>query len=109
MQTVNIEVYAGDDLRITLRVNKGGSPVDFAGADVSAQVRPYPASEDVVGFAVDTSAGEGTINLSMSADDTNRLTMFGAWDCRVHWPDGSTETVARGQVKTKSSVSRSSS
>jgi hypothetical protein len=103
--TLDLNLYAGDDLVITLTVvDDAGFPYDLTGS-LLAQIRKGHALEIVATFttSVGTDATLGVVVLALPAMETEALGETGgrhSWDLQHTNPDGFITTICKGAVST---------
>lgn len=70
--TYNIEVVAGDDYQITVKLLEDGDPVDTSGYTFTAQVRDnyLPDGNLVASFAITPVTGGATLSLTSAQTET---------------------------------------
>jgi hypothetical protein len=105
--TVDLMVYAGDDLYLLVRVidPTTGQPADLTGYTAASQIRVTPdASATLAEFAATIDA-DG-VRLHLLAADAATLTGASVWDVQLTSPDGTITTVAAGRVLAAPEVTR---
>lgn len=84
----DINVVAGDDFQITIKLLDDGTPIDTSGYTFSAQVRDdyLPAGELIASFGVTPVTGGATLSLtsSQTQDFFNKGTLY--WDVQSASP-----------------------
>lgn len=106
--TVALDIYQGDDWELTVEArHDDGTPYDLSSATITAQLRAFPASPDVVASCgVDmTSAAAGDVTLSLARSVTVLLPERCVWDFQVE-KDGRRSTWLAGPVVATREVTR---
>jgi hydrogenase maturation factor len=99
-QRLNLDLYQGDDFALTVNVND----LSLVGAVAAAQVRQNPGSPILAAFLVTVDETAGTIDLLLTAGDTELLPTGGAvWDLQVT-AAGMVRTLLAGAVKIAAEV-----
>lgn len=101
-RVVNLVLYRGDDFSLTINATIGGEPTDLSAAQIRAQIRRVPTSEEVLG-EFDVHTADSTIQLSLSGDVIAGLPPACVWDCELS-PHG--PTVVAGRITIRPQVSR---
>lgn len=87
--TYNIEVVAGDDYQITVKLKQDGSLIDTSGYTFKAQVRDgyLPDGNLVASFAVSAVTGGATLSLTSEQTESfvNYNTLY--WDVQSESPN----------------------
>jgi len=103
--TVNLLLYAGDDLGFALLVfDPDGSDADLSGATVRAQIRANPAAANVAGEVLCAVEGNA-VQLHLLGTVTQDLPSSAVWDCELT-RDGLVTTLVAGTVRTTADVTR---
>lgn len=102
--TLNLTLYAGDDLAVALAfTDDDGVPVDVSG-DLVAQVRRAPGEDIVVEPAIDDAgAAQGEVTVVFSAEQTRACGDDGGthrWDLQRTDGQAVVGTLVRGTVST---------
>lgn len=103
--TVNLKLYAGDDLHLKIIVlGDDGNLVDLTGVFARAQIRATTEDTEVIAEFVGTV--DDAVYLQLDADDTALLPEDAVWDCQLSFADLTTATIAAGSVTTAKEVTR---
>jgi hypothetical protein len=108
-QTLNLYLYAGDDVSVRLTVtDEAGDPVDLSGGVLRAEVRTYPSDAVVCEATVgDELAADGVVYVSFTGVDTADMADGRGlrWDLE-HDDGGLVETLCAGIVHVDPDVTR---
>jgi hypothetical protein len=108
----NISIYKGDtfDLEFRLRARSGegdpGGYVNLTGATGKAQIRLTEDSAEVLAEFAVTCGADGTVLITLTAEQTAALVNGGMYDVQIEFPDGSIKTYLRGTVSVVKEVTR---
>jgi hypothetical protein len=108
--TLDIQLYAGDDVVITLTITTDGAPYDLTGILLS-EIRKAHGAEVVTVFTANApDPNSGVCYLSLTGDETTLLGADGgrhSWDLQLTNPMGLVSTLARGGVTTQLDITES--
>ena len=102
---ITIEQGANFFLAFTVK-DASGTPVDFTGAEVEAQMREFPESQDSYSFSTSHNAEGGKISLTMSPSETAEIGFSDGFYDVFTVQDGERKKRLHGKVKIDSSVTR---
>lgn len=104
----NLEAVRGDDIRVSLTVQRNGSVVDVTGATFTLSAKRWLSDSDYVfqtsDFIVD--AGDVIITIPQASTDDFTDTISLNYDVEMVESNGLKTTVARGILKIWADVSR---
>lgn len=105
--TVDLLVYAGDDLFLLVRVvdPDTGQPADLTGHTAQAQIRATPASTTVLAEFVASIDSEG-VRLHLTAVDAAQLVGAAVWDVQLTDAASIVTTIVSGRVLAAPEVTR---
>jgi hypothetical protein len=104
-RTVNLVVYRGDDVGLTLTVSeRTGEAADLSGATFAAQIRRTPDADEIAG-ELEVSTTDNVVSLHLEAATSRLLLPLLAWDCEMV-RDGWTTTLAAGRLVVVADVTR---
>jgi hypothetical protein len=99
--TYDLELYQGDPFDVAIRLESGGLPVPLSGfPQIAAQIRPYPASPEVLqSFAVTPDpVQDNRVILSLDGDQVRDLPPVAVWDFQMTDATGRVRTYLAGRV-----------
>ncbi len=108
-ETVNLNLYAGDDFTLQLTVlDANGAMVDLTSGTVESQVRATPPGPVLATFDVTVDQPlTGTAVLHLTPDATATLPARAVWDVQVSFNAGANvTTLAAGVVTVTAEVTR---
>lgn len=103
----NLKIEQGADFWFGAEWKDGeGEPVDLTGYKARAQVRPRVDSDVVLvqfsseGAApnIELGGGDGTITLTLSAEETAKIKRSGVWDLELVAPSGAVDRFMQGNM-----------
>ena len=103
--TVNLVIYAGDDVTFTLLVtDPGGGEADLSDATAEAQIRTRADSPDVAAQFQAVIEGNG-VTLTLRTATTAQLPARAVWDCKLTVA-GWVTTIVAGSIAVTPRVTR---
>ena len=101
--TVDLYVYAGDDLKLTIDVtDNAGAAADLTGYTAKAQIRATADDATSVDFTATVAAS--AVNLTLPSASV--VPAKAVWDCEIVSGTGEVTTLCGGKVTTTPGVSR---
>lgn len=110
--SLDIEVYIGDTLTITVNVTNNGSPVNITGRTYAAQIRQTPGSSTILATftCTITNAAGGVMVATLPASVTAALAVTrAAWDLQEVTPaspENVVQTIVAGYADIVQDVTR---
>lgn len=110
----DLAIYQGKTFTKTLLwQDSEGNPIDFTGAEVRMQIRPFVSSDTIMvslteaNGRVTTDPENGEIVLTISATDTAALVRtVGSYDLEVEYADGTVDGLLYGNITISREVTR---
>jgi len=105
--TVNLAIYAGDDVELAITVaDAQGLPADLTGAVIRSQIRVTPESETVLApFTPAVDQPASIVRLRLTPVQTSGLPARVVWDCFLDQA-GWTTALAAGAISVTRNVTR---
>lgn len=99
--TLPLEIYRGDSARLQVRVWRGSNaskqPADLTAVVVKSEIRDRPAGGRIVAFDCVVTL-PNIIDMTLSAHDSRKLPLQGAWDLQLTYASGDVRTLLAGPV-----------
>ena len=101
-----LDLYRGDTLRLTVRLWQDTAktqPMHLDGAQAKAEIRTAPGGPSLLVLSC-TVQLPNLVLVAMTAEQSKRAPLTGAWDCQVTFASGDIRTVLAGPVTTTADV-----
>jgi len=103
--TVDLNVYAGDDLKLHLEVtDDAGAPFDLTGYTAEAQIRASADAPAALAFTATVLAN--AVDLVLPTAISTTMPIKAVWDVQVVSAAGAVTTLAAGKVTVTPEVTR---